>query len=270
MAALRRREMPPEERKRRPFHLFVDEFQNFASDSFSILQTECRKMGVDVTTAHQHRDQLFTENLKGSALNVGNFFCFRVTGTDAVELATQFDNTPPEPDKIWEKVRVEHPMHLGEYQQGNREILVPGPQRLYSDVTLQRANELANQDPYHFQARIIERDPENQKRLQLVEYDLETINPDVDEDTSMEERALAKQVYGVANPARGKQIRQKWLTKGPPREDVRADILARTFGRADAANPPRLRLVEAYEEVGEAATAWLLADEISWYWDKVE
>ena len=64
---------------RLPFHLVVDEFQNFATESFAILQSEARKYAVDVVVAHQYRDQL-NDLLKGSTLNVGNSVIFRVTG----------------------------------------------------------------------------------------------------------------------------------------------------------------------------------------------
>ena len=77
--------------------MIVDEYQNFAGDSFSVLQSEARKYAVDLVVAHQFRDQLTLEN-RGSALNVGNFITFRTTGVDGPELARQFDNTPPEPD----------------------------------------------------------------------------------------------------------------------------------------------------------------------------
>jgi len=81
IAALGRRKVKPEER--RPFHLYVDEFQNFATESFSILQSEARKYAVDVVVAHQYRDQL-DDLSKGSSLNVGNFIGFRTTGTDGL------------------------------------------------------------------------------------------------------------------------------------------------------------------------------------------
>ena len=98
MAALRRKDTPEKERKQ--FHLIVDEFQNFATESFAILQSEARKYGVDVVVAHQYRSQLDLLSL-GSTLNVGNMVIFRVTGRDSYELASQFDNTPPAPMSVW-------------------------------------------------------------------------------------------------------------------------------------------------------------------------
>lgn len=91
IAALSRREIP--EGSRRPFHLYVDEFQNFATKAFPQLQSEARKYGIDTVVAHQFRDQLDEEN-QGSSLNVANIISLRISGKDAVEIAGQFDLTP--------------------------------------------------------------------------------------------------------------------------------------------------------------------------------
>ncbi len=106
IAALQRRSIPV--KQRRPFHLIVDEFQNFATESFDILQSEARKYAVDVVAAHQYRDQL-TESSKGSTLNVGNLIVFRTTGRDSYSLASQFDNTPPPSDTRVEPIYQQYP-----------------------------------------------------------------------------------------------------------------------------------------------------------------
>ena len=92
-----RRQGSEYEKGRRPFHVIVDEYQNFANPSFSILQSEARKFGVDLIVAHQYRDQL-DQDSRGASMNVGNFIVFRVSGRDSYMLASQFDNTPPPPD----------------------------------------------------------------------------------------------------------------------------------------------------------------------------
>src|SRR3989338_6202860 len=51
MAALSRADIP--ESERRPFSLYVDEFQNFVTDSFSTILSEARKYGLSLTIAHQ-------------------------------------------------------------------------------------------------------------------------------------------------------------------------------------------------------------------------
>ena len=94
IAALRRRSIPYNQR--RTFHLIVDEFQNFATESFAVLQSEARKYAVDVIVAHQYRDQL-DDLSRGSTLNVANFIVMRVSGKDSHELASQFDKYPPTP-----------------------------------------------------------------------------------------------------------------------------------------------------------------------------
>lgn len=93
-AALARSALPVEQR--RLFHLVVDEYQNFATQTFLTLQTEARKFGMDTIVAHQTRALLDAQS-QGATTAVGNLICFRVAGEDAKELATLFDNSPPEP-----------------------------------------------------------------------------------------------------------------------------------------------------------------------------
>lgn len=93
-AALSRSNLPFAQR--RPFHLIVDEYQNFATSAFAAFQTEARKFGVDTVVAHQTRAMLPAES-KGATTAVGNLICFAVTGEDAQELAGMFNNVPPEP-----------------------------------------------------------------------------------------------------------------------------------------------------------------------------
>ena len=84
----------------RQFHLYTDEFQNFATEDFAVLLEQAGKCAIGVTMAHQNRSQLELSNkqadanLKARTLNVGNIVVFRVP-TDAEELAEQFDTTPP-------------------------------------------------------------------------------------------------------------------------------------------------------------------------------
>src|SRR5690606_6993514 len=93
LAALARRDTA--EAKRRPFHLYVDEYQTFATQTFPELQSEARKYAIDTVVAHQYRDQLDEAN-QGSTLNVANLVVLRVSGKDAQELALEFDKTPPD------------------------------------------------------------------------------------------------------------------------------------------------------------------------------
>jgi hypothetical protein len=146
VAALERSETPREQRRR--FHLIVDEYQSFATESFPTLQSESRKFNIDTLVAHQYRNQLDELN-RGSTLNVGNLIIFRTTGVDGQELALQFDNTPPAPEM--ERQSVIYPTSReGIYRTGERGeyVLVAGKARLYSDVQAERANKLVNLPPF--------------------------------------------------------------------------------------------------------------------------
>lgn len=75
---------------RRPFHLYVDEFQNFATDSFAVILSEIRKYGLTLTVANQYVSQM-TDSVKNAVFgNVGSMISFRVSVEDAPVLAEQF------------------------------------------------------------------------------------------------------------------------------------------------------------------------------------
>jgi Type IV secretion-system coupling protein DNA-binding domain len=76
LAALRRVHIP--ENKRREFYLYIDEFQNFATDAFAQILSEARKYGLSIILAHQTIAQLTDSNLTKIILaNVGTVICFR-------------------------------------------------------------------------------------------------------------------------------------------------------------------------------------------------
>ena len=92
MAALSRVEIADTE-KRRDFYLYIDEFQNFATDSISTILSEARKYRLDLTVAHQFIAQL-TEKIRDSVFgNVGSVLSFRVGVQDAEFLEKQFEPT---------------------------------------------------------------------------------------------------------------------------------------------------------------------------------
>jgi hypothetical protein len=89
MAAMRRARMP--ESERRDFYLYVDEFQNFTTDSISVILSEARKYRLCLTLAHQYIPQL-TDQIRDSVFgNVGTIGSFRVGATDAEFLEKQFE-----------------------------------------------------------------------------------------------------------------------------------------------------------------------------------
>jgi hypothetical protein len=78
--------------RRKPFMVYVDEFQNFTTDATASLLSESRKFGICLTLANQHLAQLSTgkwqQNIEHSVLgNVGSMALFRLGAPDAEKLA---------------------------------------------------------------------------------------------------------------------------------------------------------------------------------------
>ena len=88
LAAFSRAETGP--RSRRPFFLYVDEFQNFTTLSFANLLSEMRKFSVGLTLAHQHLHQLEPEIRHAVLGNAATLISFRTGVEDAALLARQF------------------------------------------------------------------------------------------------------------------------------------------------------------------------------------
>ena len=92
LAAMSRSDIPRVE-DRRPFYLYVDEFQNFATDSFAVILSEARKYGLNLTVANQYIAQM-TDTVRDAVFgNVGTTISFRVSPEDAPFLAKQFEPT---------------------------------------------------------------------------------------------------------------------------------------------------------------------------------
>ena len=90
LAAMSRSDIP-DVKDRRPFYLYVDEFQNFATDSFAVILSEARKYGLNLTVANQYVAQM-TESVRDAVFgNVGTTISFRVSADDAPILAKQFE-----------------------------------------------------------------------------------------------------------------------------------------------------------------------------------
>jgi len=90
LAAMSRSDIP-NIADRRPFYLYVDEFQNFATDSFATILSEARKYGLNLTVANQYISQM-TETVRDAVFgNVGTMISFRVSADDAPMLAKQFE-----------------------------------------------------------------------------------------------------------------------------------------------------------------------------------
>ena len=92
LAAMSRSDIPRVE-DRRPFYLYVDEFQNFATDPFAVILPEARKYGLNLTVANQYVAQM-TDSVRDAVFgNVGTTISFRVSADDAPILVKQFEPT---------------------------------------------------------------------------------------------------------------------------------------------------------------------------------
>lgn len=92
LAAMERVRIP--EDRREDFYLYVDEFQNFATDSFASILSEARKYRLNLIIAHQYIGQLVTDTstrVRDAVFgNVGTMVVFRVGATDAEFLEKEF------------------------------------------------------------------------------------------------------------------------------------------------------------------------------------
>ncbi len=92
LAAMERVRIPEDERV--DFYLYVDEFQNFATDSFANILSEARKYRLNLTLAHQYIGQLVTDvstKVRDAVFgNVGTMVVFRVGAADAEFLEKEF------------------------------------------------------------------------------------------------------------------------------------------------------------------------------------
>lgn len=78
------------EADRRDFFLYVDEFHNFATDSFASILSESRKYRLGLTLSHQYTAQLHDSVRDAVFGNVGNLVSFRVGDADAKLLEREF------------------------------------------------------------------------------------------------------------------------------------------------------------------------------------
>ncbi len=86
-AAMSRANVP--ELERRDFHLYIDEFQNFATESFATILSEARKYRLSLTVANQYLDQIDDTTRAAVFGNIGSMIVFQVGVQDAELLAEQ-------------------------------------------------------------------------------------------------------------------------------------------------------------------------------------
>ncbi len=110
MAAMSRVDMPEEERT--DFYMYVDEFQNFVTDSFASILSEARKFKLNLIIAHQYISQITKMSGGGKGThedttirdavfgNVGSMMCFKIGATDAEYMAKEFSPVFSDQDLI--------------------------------------------------------------------------------------------------------------------------------------------------------------------------
>ncbi|MGF7229513.1 MAG: type IV secretory system conjugative DNA transfer family protein [Candidatus Saccharibacteria bacterium] len=89
MAAMSRADISVEERT--PFYLYVDEFQNFATDSFATILSEARKYGLNLTVANQYTAQMLPQVKDAVFGNVGSIIAFRMSADDSKVMMRYFE-----------------------------------------------------------------------------------------------------------------------------------------------------------------------------------
>lgn len=98
IAAMSRQDTP--ENLRKDFYLYVDEFQNFATQDFAVILSEARKYHLNLTVANQFISQMDDEVKNAVFGNVGTICSFRLGISDASFLQKQFSPTFSEHDLL--------------------------------------------------------------------------------------------------------------------------------------------------------------------------
>ncbi len=106
VAAMRRQQMKDHERV--PYFLYIDEFQNYVTESLESILSEARKYKLGLCMAHQYLDQLEKENklsssvnLKGAVFgNVGTMMFYKIGAQDAEYCAKEMGPTFSETDLV--------------------------------------------------------------------------------------------------------------------------------------------------------------------------
>ena len=90
-AAMSRVDLPESERK--DFALYVDEFQNFSTDSLATIMSEARKFHLNLIVANQFTTQLSQEIRDAVFGNIGTIVTFRIGQNDVERIGKYFQPT---------------------------------------------------------------------------------------------------------------------------------------------------------------------------------
>ncbi|HEY8108991.1 MAG TPA: type IV secretion system DNA-binding domain-containing protein [Patescibacteria group bacterium] len=152
------------ESERRDFYLYVDEFQNFATQSFATILSEARKYRLNLAIAHQYVSQMPEEVRDAVFGNVGTIISFRVGAADAAWLVKEFEPVFEETDivnldkyNVYLKVAIEGVT-------GNafsaRTIPLPSQTTPYRDQVIKQTHEHYSQPRAAVEAEIVSDSPE--------------------------------------------------------------------------------------------------------------
>jgi hypothetical protein len=89
LAAFSRSEVKATER--RPFFVYLDEFQSFTTRSLATMTAELRKYGIGVVASHQYLTQVEPQVIDAVRGNAGTIICFRLGPPDAMAMAGEFE-----------------------------------------------------------------------------------------------------------------------------------------------------------------------------------
>lgn len=118
------------EESRPDFHLYVDEFQNFATESFATILSEARKYRLCLTIANQYLAQMDETTAAAVFGNVGSLLCFQVGANDSELLALQLGG----------QVTPQDLMAIPKYEAYLRLLIDGQPSRPFSMQTLAPAH----------------------------------------------------------------------------------------------------------------------------------
>lgn len=90
VAAFQRADIPEDDRV--DFYLYVDEFQNFTTDTFKTILSEARKYRLNLNVTNQYIAQLPEEIRDAIIGNAGTLITFRIGADDAEFMGKEFDN----------------------------------------------------------------------------------------------------------------------------------------------------------------------------------
>lgn len=122
--AMGRADIPEDERE--DFYLYVDEFQNFATDSFATILSEARKYKLNLVMANQFIEQM-PDTVRGAVFgNVGTIASFQVGFTDAAVLSGLMDE---------EVVSTNDLVNLGKYDIYTKLLINGMPSKVFSATT---------------------------------------------------------------------------------------------------------------------------------------